>query len=351
MIRALVVDDSAVVRAYVVELLREGPEFEVVGEARDGLEAVELAERLKPDVILMDAHMPRMDGYEATRRIMERAPTPIVMMSASIAADEAALSFRALEAGALTIVEKPAGLDHPQAEAAARQLRQTLRLMTEVKVIRRWSKRAPPGVPPTAALAPGRRVEIVAIGASTGGPQVLAEILAALPSGFPAPILIVQHIAAGFVQGLASWLGQQTKLRVKLADAGEPLRPDTVYVARDGFQLGVTRERRIGLTSEPGQDGFCPSASSLFLSVAEGYGRSAVGILLTGMGRDGAAGLARLRAAGGLTIAQSEPTCVVFGMPGEAVRLGAAQHVLSPPEIGGALRSLTPGGGSPVRGG
>ena len=283
----------------------------MAGEARDGLEAAELAARLKPDVILMDGHMPRMDGYEATRRIMEEAPTAIVMVSASTAADEGALSFRALEAGALTIVEKPVGPDHPQHDETARQLLQTVRLMAEVKVVRRWPSREPRTAASKPPLASAGTIEIVAIGASTGGPQVVAEILAALPRDFGAPILVVQHIATGFGEGLAAWLATLTPLRVKLADAREPLRPGTVYIARDGRQLGVTRRREIDLTDDPAADGFRPSASSLFRSVAAVYGPSAAGILLTGMGRDGAAGLASVRSAGGVTIAQSEATCEI----------------------------------------
>jgi two-component system chemotaxis response regulator CheB len=342
-IRVLVVEDSAVVRQHLVALLRDDPGLEVVGEARDGLEAVTMAARQRPDAILMDGHMPRMDGYEATRRIMEQAPTPIVMVSASIAADEGALSFRALEAGALTIVEKPVGPDHPRHDEIVRQLLQTVRLMAEVKVVRRWPRREPRRSATSKPPASTGAIEVVAIGASTGGPQALAEILGGLPPHFGAPILVVQHIVAGFEAGLATWLAALTPLTVTLAEAGEPLRPATVYIARNGRQIGVTPRREIDLTDEPASDGFRPSASSLFCSVAEIYGPAAAGVLLTGMGRDGAAGLARLRAAGGVTMAQSEQTSVVFGMPAEAIRLDAAEHVLSPGEIAATLRSLVSG--------
>jgi two-component system chemotaxis response regulator CheB len=288
-----------------------------VGTARDGVEALEQTERLKPDIIVMDVHMPRMNGFDATRQIMECVPTPIVIVSSSISREEVAMTFEALKAGALTLIDKPGGLDHPNQAESARRFVQTVKLMAEVKVVR-----------------------IIAIGASTGGPQVVAEILAALPRDLGVPILVVQHIAPGFTAGFVEWLGQGTRLAVKVGESGESVRPGTVYLAPDGFQVGITRAGRIGLTNESAEDGFCPSASYLFQSVAEVYGRSAMGILLTGMGRDGARGLLRLREAGGVTVAQDEETSVIFGMPGEAIRLGAAEYVLSPDQISGMIRSL-----------
>lgn len=340
MVRVLVAEDAAVTREYLVYLIEQDPALQVVGAARDGMEAVEHTERLRPDVILMDVHMPRLNGFEATRLIMERAPTPIVIVSASFSRDEEALTFEALRAGALAVVEKPVGPDHPGQEESARKLVEALRLMAEVKVVRRWPRRPRP-VPPSPPIAPpGRTVRVVAIGASTGGPAALSEILEGLPGDLGAPILVVQHIAAGFTQGLVDWLAGGTSLAVKIAEAGEPVRAGTVYLAPEGSQMGITSAGRIRLTEGPVADGFCPSASHLFQSVAEAYGRSALGVILTGMGRDGAAGLLRLREAGGVAIAQDEPTSVVFGMPGEAVRLGAAQYVLSPERISEAIRSL-----------
>lgn len=340
MIRVLVADDSATVREYLAYLLGEDPALEVVGTARDGLEAVEQAQRLTPDVIVMDVHMPRMNGFEATRQIMERVPTPIVIVSASISREEVAMTFEALKAGALTVVDKPGGPDHPKHAESTRRLVETVRLMAEVKVIRRWPRRERPAPPALPSVKPDRKIRLIAVGASTGGPQVVAEILSKLPGDMGAPVLIVQHIAPGFTEGLVEWLGQGTPLAVKLAEAGEPVTAGTVYLARDGFQMGITTDGRIRLTKELAEDGFCPSASYLFQSVAEAYGRSAIGILLTGMGRDGAAGLRKLREAGGMTIAQDEESSVIFGMPGEAIRLGAAEHVLSPEQISVTIRSL-----------
>lgn len=347
MIRVLLAEDSATVREYLAWLLDEDPGLEVVETARDGVEAVAHAERLKPDVILMDVHMPRLNGFEATRQIMERAPAPIVMISASLERDEVAMTFAALEAGALTVLGKPAGPDDPGHAEAARRIRETVRLMSEVKVVRRWPRRdlpSPPRAPRAPLARPERRIRVVAIGASTGGPPVVAEILKGLPRDLGAPILLVQHIAAGFAAGLAEWLGQVTPLPVKLADPDELIRPGNVYVAADGAQLGITSTGRVQVTRQPDRDGFCPSVSHLFESAADAYGRAALGVLLTGMGRDGAAGLRRLRDAGGLTIAQDEETSVVFGMPQEAIRLGAAEQVLNPEQISQLIRSVAGSG-------
>jgi two-component system chemotaxis response regulator CheB len=341
MIRVLVAEDSAVTREYLVYLLGQDPGLEVVGAARDGQEALDEARRLRPDVILMDVHMPRLNGYEATRRIMEEVPTPIVVVSASFKRDEAAMTFQALQAGALTVAEKPPGLDHPDHDAMARRLVETVKSMAEVKVVRRWPKRGRPAPPPRPAPPSPRKIRLIAIGASTGGPMALSEILGNLPGDLGVPVLVVQHIARGFAPGLVEWLGKQTPLAVKLAEAGEAARPGVVHLAPDGWQMGVTKDLRIRLDRAPSDDGFCPSADYLLQSVAESLGGSAIGVLLTGMGRDGAQGLLRLRQAGGVCIAQDEESSVVFGMPGEAVRTGAAEFVLALEGIARAIRSIT----------
>lgn len=345
-IRTLVVEDSAVTRELLVYLLDEDPDIEVVGSAPDGEVAVRLAETLRPDLIVMDVHLPRLSGSQAARQVMERFPTPIVMVTASSSLVESRSAFEALRAGALTLIDKPGSPDDPMHSETASRLLETVKLMAEVKVVRRWPKRerstaAPaPSVKSAPPLEPARTIGVVAIGASTGGPPVLAEILGGLPGDLGCPILVVQHIAADFALGFADWLGGNTRLAVKLAVPNEPARPGTVYVGADGSQLGIARTGLIQMTQEAKVDGFSPSASALFRSVAESYGRAAIGVLLTGMGRDGAAGLLELRRAGGLTIAQDEESSAVFGMPGEAVRLRAAQHVLPPAEISTMIRTL-----------
>jgi two-component system chemotaxis response regulator CheB len=339
-IRVLVAEDSAVTREYLVYLLQQDPTLEVVGTARDGMDAVEQAEQLRPDIILMDVHMPRLNGFEATRLIMERVPTPIVIVSASFSRDEEALTFEALRAGALTVVGKPLGPDQPGQAESAEKIVETVRLMAEVKVVRRWARRPHPLAPAMAIAPPERAVRIVAMGASTGGPAAVFEILEGLPGDVPFPVLVVQHIAHGFTEGLVEWFAQGTRLAVRVARADEPAVPGTVFVAPERFQMGITKAGRIRLVQDPADDGFCPSAGYLFEAVAEAYGPSAVGILLTGMGRDGAKGLLRLREMGAVTIAQDEESSVVFGMPGEAIRIGAARHVLPPDRIAEMIRAL-----------
>jgi two-component system chemotaxis response regulator CheB len=337
MIRVLVVEDSAVAREYLVHLFGQDPALKVVGAAKDGLEAVEQTEKLKPDIIAMDVHMPRMNGYEATRKIMERTPTPIVMMSANLS--EVPFAFDALRAGALALVNKPLGLDHSNHAESVRKLLEQVKLMAEVKVVRRHARHENP-VSPAPPLQTDREIRLIAIGASTGGPAAVAEILDRLNGTLPLPILVVQHIAPGFTTGLAEWLNRSTALTVKVAEEGARIRPATVYLAPNDFQMGITKDGRITLTRGPAEEGFLPSATYLFRSVAEAYGKFAIGILLTGMGRDGVSGLLRMREVGGVTFAQDEETSVIFGMPEEAIRAGAAMHVLSPARIANAISWL-----------
>lgn len=346
-IRVLIVDDSTVTREYLAVLLARDPAIEVVGQARDGVEGVAGAERLRPDLVLMDAHMPRLSGCEAARQIMERFPTPIVIASASLSKGEVTLGFEALEAGALTLVDKPIGPGLPGSEDGARRLVETVKLMADVKVVRRHARRSARASAAAAGPVPADRPlpRLIAVGASTGGPVALARLLRDLAPDLAAPVLVVQHIAPGFAGGLADWLERETSLTVKLAEHEEPLRARNVYVAPHGQHLGVTAAGRV--TLEPGRedDGFCPSASRLFASVAASCGSAAIGVLLTGMGRDGAEGLLELRRAGAATIAQDSGSSVVFGMPAAAIELGAAQHVLALEEIAALIRRLaTPDG-------
>ena len=344
MIKVLVVEDSPVVRDFLVHILGADPGIQVIGTANDGEQALEAVARKRPDVITMDIHMPRLDGLEATRRIMETHPTPIVMVSGSTDPREVATTFRAMEAGAVAVLRRPAGIGHPDHEASAGELVQTVKLMSEVKVIKRWPKaRRQPEVPRPAEASRAQvdgKVKIIAIGASTGGPPVLQTILAALPQDFPVPILIVQHMAAGFTHGFVQWLAQTSSLPVHVATHDEPIRAGHVYVAPDEFQMRVERSGKIVLTKDEPENGLRPSVSYLLRSVAEVYGRDAVAGLLTGMGHDGAEELKLLRDKGAVTFAQDKESSVVHGMPGEAIKLDAASLVLPPENIAATLASL-----------
>jgi two-component system chemotaxis response regulator CheB len=345
MIRVLVVEDSLVVRGLLVHILRSDPEIQVIGTAGDGNEALQFLAAQKPDVVTMDIHLPRMDGLEATRRIMETQPVPIVIVSANWNPEEVATTFRAMEAGAVALVEKPRGPGHPEHTAMAAKLVQTVKAMAEVRVIRRWARARPaeaapaPPPPPPIVQAPAP-IQIVAIGASTGGPPVLHTILAALPPDFPVPLLIVQHIAAGFVGGLAQWLAQSAGRGIHVAAAGQQPLPGNAYLAPDGAHMGIDRGGRITLSQSDPENGLRPAVNYLFRSVIDALGARAAGVLLTGMGRDGAEELKRMKDRGAITIAQDKASSVVHGMPGEAIKLDGATYVLPPDKIAATLALL-----------
>jgi two-component system chemotaxis response regulator CheB len=344
MIRVLVVEDSAAVREFLLAVLGGDPDIEVVGTAVDGEQAIEMARRLRPDVITMDVHMPKIDGVEATRRIMQTDPRPIVIVSSSSALGEVSDTFAAIEAGALAAVPRPEGLTHANHERSARELLQTVQTMAEVKVVRRWPQRASrSAVMPLPAASAGP--PIVAIGASTGGPPVLHQIRAALPASFPAAVLVVQHITPGFTKGFADWLGQGSALPVGIARHCQTLAGGQVYIAPDGHEMAVAAGGKIVLTPCPANCTLCPSVSHLFESVARVYRSRAVAGLLSGMGRDGASELRLLRDCGAATFAQDKESSAVHGMAGEAIRLGAARYVLPVEGIAPVLISLMEAGG------
>lgn len=346
-IRVLIVEDSRVVAEFLTQVLQADPQLQVVGTASNGEEAVQAVQRVQPDVVTMDIHMPGLNGFDATRRIMETLPTPIVIVSGSFAADEVAMNFRAVEAGAVAIIAPPVGPGAPDHERSTRELIDTVKLMSEVKVVRRWPRtRMPRSDATTASAVEPRRSsapnapQIVAIGASTGGPLVLQTLLSGLPRAFPLPLLIVQHMSHGFAHGFVEWLGRTSGFPVSLARSGEYLHAGRAYVAPDDFHLGVQAGCGALLSKAGPENGMRPAVSFLFRSVAATFGGKAVGVLLTGMGRDGADTLLELKQAGALTIAQDSETSVVHGMPGEAIRLGAAALVLPPEGIVNSLKSI-----------
>ena len=347
-LRELVVEDSPVTRRLLVHIVNGDSEMEVVGEAGDGREAVEATDRLRPDVILMDIGLPEMDGLAATRTIMHDFPTPIVLITAAYDPRDKTKTFQALASGALTVLPKPKGPGtHGFAEEIA-NLTITLKLMAQVKLVRRRRSRQQPEIsPPTRSRRAGtdeRPIEAVAIAASTGGPAALAAILAALPGSSPVPILVVQHITPGFHDGLVTWLNDVTPLTVRIAEDGAPLHAGHVLIAPPGGHLGVSRSGHVALSPGPPISGHRPSATHLFESVALAYGPGGLGVILTGMGHDGVAGLKALKDAGGVVVAQDQASSVVYGMPREAVVLGVVDHVMPVELIGNTLIQLLNGG-------
>ncbi len=337
MIKVLIVDDSKVIQEFLAHLLSSDPDLRVVGIANSGYEAIELAMLKKPDVITMDIHMPGMDGYEATRAIMETYPTPIVIVTGSSNKKEITYTFKLLDAGALAVVTRPPGFEHPQFAASRKELIQTVKLMSEVKVVRLFPRSRKEEIKPVLLVQTFendlKRIQLIAIGASTGGPMALQIILSGLPADLPVPVLIVQHIAKGFVNGFCEWLSATSGIKLKIAENREQILAGFGYIAPDGFQMGITKGGKIVLSDQPPENGLIPSVSYLFRSVAHTMGPKAMGVLLTGMGKDGADELKTMKDKGAFTVVQNKESCVVFGMPGEALRIGAADQALSPEKI------------------
>ena len=344
-INVLVVDDSAVARMHLVHLLEADLRICVIGTVNDGQAALDFLKENRPNVVLMDVNMPGLDGFETTRRIMEKEPVPIVICSGVTNPKEVATTFRVLEAGAVACVEKPVGRGHASYEMMAAELRQTIRLMSEVGVVRRWERMRAAPSPATGSatveLKPvAGKLHLIGIGASTGGPPALQMILSRLPKNFPVPILIVQHIAAGFLAGMAEWLNHTAGLHIQIAAQGVRPVAGQAYLAPDGFHMGLNSQGDIQLSKAEPEGGLRPAVSYLFRSLAATYGPGAVGVLLTGMGKDGAAELKLMRDQGAVTIAQDRESSIVHGMPGEAIALGAASHVVPAGKIAGALLDL-----------
>lgn len=339
-IRVLVTDDSFVAREMLSQILESDPAIEVVGVASDGMEAVEKVERLHPDLVTMDIHMPGMDGLIATERIMAYTPTPILVVSSSVHGEGMGRAFDALSAGALEVIKKPEPRDWADLQRIGTEVISKVKVLSRVKVIThitgRRSERAERR-PYGAGGQSGR--SLVAIGSSTGGPSALEKVLAALPSSFPAPVVVAQHIAEGFIEGLVTWLSGVCPMRVKAAEDGEELKRGTVYFAPTDYNLAIAGSQVVFSPRLPGQV-YVPSVDVLFESAAASLGARAVGVILTGMGADGARGLKRMRDDGAVTIAQDEASSTVWGMPKAAVELGAAESVLALDAIAVSLREL-----------
>jgi two-component system chemotaxis response regulator CheB len=347
-IRVMIVEDSHVAREFLQYVIGQDSRLEIAATVSSAEQALELLHHAAPDVITMDIRLPGMNGLEATQRIMTQRPTPIVVVAASVESEDLSISMNALRAGALAVVEKPIGLSAAGFAALANRLCSQLVLMSQVKVVR---QRAGRGVDfASAASQPShagsrqifrgkRSFRIVGIVTSTGGPAAIQKLIGGLEPSFPLPIVLVQHIAPAFLDGFASWLASVSPLPVQIARQGERPRPGTIAVApgerhlrleRGAFQLDVGRPVSFQ----------CPSGSVLLGSLARDFGAQAIGIVLTGMGDDGAVGLKEIRDAGGYTLAEDESTSIVYGMPAAAMRLDAVCESLPLPKIGPRLREL-----------
>lgn len=344
MIKVIIAEDSDQVRQYLHSIVGAHKDFEVAGIAKDGEEAVNMVQLKNPDIVAMDIHMPRMDGCEATRRIMEKCPVPIVIMSSDRDPSQIKDTFRALQGGAIAKVKKPEGPFIQDSDLCVEEFFRTLKLSYEIKVVKRHYRddrdRASSMISKGGIEGTTPRIKVVAIGASTGGPPIIKTILANMSNKFPAPLLIVQHISAGYIQGMVNWLSKETAFPVKLGEHGERAEKGHIYFAPDDFHMGITSKGEISLKKSLQENGLRPSIAYLFRSVADAYGNSAMGILLSGMGKDGALELKRMRDNGCLTIVQDQASSVVFGMPGEAVRLRAADKILTPEQITAFLNTL-----------
>lgn len=337
-IKVLLVDDNPTARLLLSSIISSTADLQLVGEAPNGARAVKMVEELCPDVVLMDLVMPQMDGLEATREIMHIRPTPIIMISTGLELNETTIAFEAVNAGAVSVVQKPGMPGTPEYIASVKELLGMVRTMSGVRVIRHWkpvlavaARVSVPPAPPRPEMS--TQPEIVAIASSTGGPQTLAEIIKSLPSTFKLPVVIVQHITVGFVLPLVDWLSTISPLPIRVAVPGECVAPGTIYFAPGARHLRLGPDRSFELSDTPANVPHIPSGDVLLTSVAERYGSRAIGVVLTGMGSDGARGLRAMYDAGAVTIAQDEESCVVFGMPKEAIALGAARHTLAPSEI------------------
>lgn len=339
-IRVLVVEDSPTVRRHICDVIAADPGFEVVGEAGDGDRAIELCTLLRPDAITMDMILPRVTGLDATVHIMAHCATPILIVSSSTNRGELFKTYDALAAGAVDVLEKPRG-DEPDGEWEAKLL-DAIRMVSRIRVIThlRGRGRLPTAAPLARAPAPAstggpRRLELVTIGASTGGPGAVVTVLRGLPRDFTVPIALVVHIGEQFGASLAEWLDQYAGRPVSYATDGAAITAAAgrVVMAPPGAHL-VVRGRRARLTHDPERHSCRPSVDVLFESAAVEYGPSVAACLLTGMGRDGAAGMLQVRRAGGLTIGQDEASSVIYGMPREAALLGAVERVLALDDIG-----------------
>ena len=328
-IRVLVVEDSPLMCKVLTNILNSDPQILVAAVANNGKEGVEIVSRLKPDIITMDIHMPVMDGYEATKQIMAYNPTPIVVVSSSVFKVGMEKVFKSISYGALDVIDK-SELEIGGDKKSGEVLIEKIKFLSSIKVIQHPLAKLQKERSIVDLEAPKKKVsdKIVAIVASTGGPQALLEILRRFPEDFPCGIVIVQHITSGFVEGLVDWLDKECKIKVKIGKDSEEIRPGVAYIAPDSVQMRVEEGRKIGLSNEPAYEGQRPSGDVLLESVARAYREGVVATILTGMGSDGAMGMKAIKELSGHTLAQDEKSCVVFGMPKAAMEMDVIDKVL-----------------------
>lgn len=344
-ISVMVVEDSPTMRLLLEEIISADPRLTLMASCSSAEQAIERLATQRPDIISMDILLPGIDGLEAIRRILAETPIPVVVISSTTSSAETRYAMEALQAGALTVLPKPEGPDSPNFARHCRRITDQLASMSQVRVIRRTKSRVSAEGPPTfstlgeMAKGPNQPVRAIGIAASTGGPVALLELLGSLPATFPIPILLVQHIAVGFGESFAQWLDESLALHVCYAEHLSPLLPGHVYLAPDGKHLAVADNRCVLLDSPP-VGVHRPSATVLFESLAKQYGAAAAGIILTGMGQDGAQGLLTLRRAGAWTCGQDEESCMVFGMPQAAEQMGALSALMSLTAISNTLHRM-----------
>jgi len=350
--RVLVVEDSAFMRKVLEGIFNADEQLQVVGSAKDGREAVTMAESLKPDVITMDINMPHVDGLQATAEIMTTNPKPIVIVS-SESREGAASTLRALELGAIEFVAKPSGAIDLDMQSVKEELLRKVRMAAKVRVVRTASRlaltiqnasgsktpsRAPVSARPAPTSGLDQRFPVVVLAASTGGPATVMRIAPGFTADFPAAVILVQHMPAAFTTQYAAQLAEFTEIRVKEAEANESLQPGTFYICPGGQHLRVTPTGRIQLDGTSGRiNGYLPNIDVTMESVAAFAGPLSIAGVLTGMGNDGANGAKAIKDAGGLVLAQDEATCVIFGMPAEAIKAGAVDQVLGIDDVYAAI--------------
>jgi two-component system chemotaxis response regulator CheB len=333
-IKVLVVDDSSAIRDVISHVLEEDVDIRVIGSAANGREAVAMVTTLQPDLITMDLIMPVMDGFEAIERIMSTRPTPILVITSC---QESSSAFKAIETGALEVISK-----NDLMVGQAKRLVETVKVLSRVRTITHLRGRRYKPFPNCAKDHEDENGigKVVAIAASTGGPNAISAILSVMPQHFPSPILIAQHIDADFVIDLQMWFNGITPLQVKIARADEKLSGGTVYIAPGGYHLSLGSHGLIALTQKKQGELYVPSCNLLLASAADNYGHNAVGIILSGMSDDGVEGIKAIKQQGGTTIAQDEKTSVVFGMPKMAIESGCIDYIMPVGKIGEALINM-----------